>query len=125
MAAGSSRPERPTRSSATPRSSKPIWAWPTSRQAPPRPPRPVEGKDESVLTVDNLHAGYGTSEVLVGVSLEVKAGSVVALIGVNGAGKNTTVRAVCGMVRRDWGRVRLDGDAAQSLDASRSARLGL
>jgi len=78
-----------------------------------------------VLTVENLHAGYGTSEVLVGVSLEVKAGAVVALIGANGAGKTTTMRAISGMVRPNQGRVLLDGKPVQDLDASHIARLGL
>jgi len=78
-----------------------------------------------VLTVENLHAGYGTSEVLVGVSLEVKAGTVVALIGANGAGKTTTMRAISGMIRPNLGRVLLDGRPVQDQDAAHIARLGL
>src|SRR5438128_5875257 len=78
-----------------------------------------------MLTVDGLHAGYGLSEVLVGTSLEVKAGSVVALIGANGAGKTTTMRAVSGLLRPTKGRVLLDGKPVQDLPASRIARLGL
>ncbi len=78
-----------------------------------------------MLTVEDLHAGYGTSEVLVGVSLEVKAGSVVALIGANGAGKTTTMRAISGVVRPHRGRVLLDGNPVQDLEASCIARLGL
>jgi branched-chain amino acid transport system ATP-binding protein len=78
-----------------------------------------------VLKVENLHAGYGTSEVLVGVSLEVKAGAVVALIGANGAGKTTTMRAISGMIRSNKGQVLLDGKPVQGQDASHIARLGL
>ena len=78
-----------------------------------------------MLRVEDLHAGYGASEVLVGASLEVKAGSVVALIGANGAGKTTTMRAVSGMIRPTRGRVILDGVPVETLDASRIAQLGL
>jgi branched-chain amino acid transport system ATP-binding protein len=78
-----------------------------------------------MLVVDDLHAGYGLSEVLAGTSLEVKAGTVVALIGANGAGKTTTMRAVSGLLRPTRGRVLLDGRPVQGLDASRVARLGL
>ncbi|MDA8129403.1 MAG: ABC transporter ATP-binding protein [Betaproteobacteria bacterium] len=78
-----------------------------------------------MLTVENLHAGYGTSEVLAGVSLQVKAGTVVALIGANGAGKTTGMRAISGMIRPNRGRVLLDGRPVQDLDASRVARLGM
>ena len=78
-----------------------------------------------MLTVFNLHAGYGLSEVLAGTSFEVKAGTVVALIGANGAGKTTTMRAVSGMLRPTKGQVLLDGKPVQGLPASRIARLGL
>jgi branched-chain amino acid transport system ATP-binding protein len=78
-----------------------------------------------VLKVEDLHAGYGTSEVLVGVSLEVKAGTVVALIGANGAGKTTTMRAISGMIPSNQGQVMLDGKPVQGLDAAHIARRGL
>jgi branched-chain amino acid transport system ATP-binding protein len=78
-----------------------------------------------MLTVTNLHAGYGLSAVLEGTSLEVKAGTVVALIGANGAGKTTTMRAVSGMLKPTKGQVLLDGKPVQGLPASRIARLGL
>jgi branched-chain amino acid transport system ATP-binding protein len=78
-----------------------------------------------MLVVSDLHAGYGLSEVLVGTSLQVKAGTVVALIGANGAGKTTTMRAISGLVRPSKGRVLLEGKPVQGLPASRIARLGL
>jgi branched-chain amino acid transport system ATP-binding protein len=78
-----------------------------------------------MLVVSDLHAGYGLSEVLVGTSLEVKAGTIVALIGANGAGKTTTMRAISGLIRPSKGRILLDGRPVQDLPASRIARLGL
>ena len=78
-----------------------------------------------MLNVDDLYAGYGTSEVLVGVSLEVRQGAVVALIGPNGAGKTTTMRAISGLLKPTGGKVVIDGTEVQGMDASRIARLGL
>jgi len=78
-----------------------------------------------MLRVQNLHAGYGASQVLNGVNLEVKAGSVVALIGANGAGKTTTMRAVSGLLHPTKGEVTLDGKAVTSLGAAQIARLGM
>lgn len=78
-----------------------------------------------MLTVEELHAGYGTSEVLVGTTLQVKQGTVVALLGANGAGKTTTMRAISGMIKPSSGRVLLGGKAVQGLSAARIARLGL
>jgi branched-chain amino acid transport system permease protein len=81
--------------------------------------------DTAMLRVENLHAGYGASEVLSGTSFEVRAGSVVALIGANGAGKTTTMRALSGMLKPTQGRVVLDGKEVQHLPASKIAHLGL
>jgi len=78
-----------------------------------------------MLSVRDLYAGYGLSEVLSGASLDVKAGTVVALIGANGAGKTTTMRAISGLVTPTRGEVRLDGVPVQGLGAARIARLGL
>lgn len=81
--------------------------------------------ENPLLRVDDLHAGYGASEVLTGTSFEVRAGSVVALIGANGAGKTTTMRVLSGMLKPTAGKVLLDGKEVQQLDASKIARLGL
>ena len=81
--------------------------------------------DKAMLRVENLHAGYGASEVLTGASFEVRTGSVVALIGANGAGKTTTMRVLSGMLKPTSGKVILDGREVQQLAASKIAHLGL
>ncbi|MEQ1814786.1 MAG: ABC transporter ATP-binding protein [Candidatus Nitrotoga sp.] len=78
-----------------------------------------------MLTIENLHAGYGSSEVLHGVSLKVEAGKIVALIGANGAGKTTTMRAISGMIKPTQGRVLLNGLAMQDYAGAKIAQLGL
>ncbi len=81
--------------------------------------------ENALLRVEDLHAGYGASEVLTGTSFEVRAGSVVALIGANGAGKTTAMRVLSGMLKPTKGKVLLDGKEVQQLPASNIARLGL
>jgi len=81
--------------------------------------------DTILLRVENLHAGYGASNVLTGASFEVRAGSVVALIGANGAGKTTAMRVLSGILKPTKGSVLLDGKEVHHLQASDIARLGL
>jgi branched-chain amino acid transport system ATP-binding protein len=78
-----------------------------------------------MLIIEDLHAGYGASEVLKGTSLAVKAGTVVALIGANGAGKTTLMRTISGSLAPTRGQVVLDGREVQGLGAAAIARLGL
>jgi branched-chain amino acid transport system ATP-binding protein len=78
-----------------------------------------------MLSITNLHAGYGKVEVLQGISLEVPKGRVVTLIGSNGAGKTTTMRAISGMIAPREGRVRLGDIDITGLESHRIARLGL
>jgi branched-chain amino acid transport system ATP-binding protein len=63
----------------------------------------------SLLRLDGIEAGYGDLTAIRGVSLEVHAGEIVALIGSNGAGKTTTLRAVSGLIPLRQGAVELDG----------------
>jgi len=63
----------------------------------------------ALLEVSGVEAGYGGGRVLNGVSVEVGRGEVVALIGRNGVGKTTLMRALIGLVRLDAGEIRLDG----------------
>jgi branched-chain amino acid transport system ATP-binding protein len=78
-----------------------------------------------MLAVEDLHAWYGRSHVLQGVSLQVKAGEVVCLVGRNGAGKTTTLRAVMGLVRRRTGKILFDGTDILGLPTYRRLGLGL
>ena len=63
----------------------------------------------SLLSVNGLSAGYGTARVLHGIDLEIGAGEVVTLLGRNGMGKTTTVRAIMGLLRPWAGTVSFDG----------------
>src|SRR3954463_13369285 len=78
-----------------------------------------------MLSIKNLHAGYGKVEVLHGISLEVPKGKVVTLIGSNGAGKTTTMRAVSGMIAPSQGTITLGGKNVTGLESYRVAKLGL
>lgn len=62
-----------------------------------------------MLQVRDLHAGYGKSEVLRGISFDVKRGEIVTIVGANGAGKTTTLRTLCGIVRATAGSIDFDG----------------
>jgi branched-chain amino acid transport system ATP-binding protein len=78
-----------------------------------------------MLDVAALGAGYGRAQVLFGVSLQVAQGEVVALLGRNGAGKSTTLKAVMGLLRPAAGEVRFDGRRIDPLESHEIARLGL
>jgi branched-chain amino acid transport system ATP-binding protein len=78
-----------------------------------------------ILEVKNLHAWYGRSHVLQGVSLEVRQGEIVALIGRNGAGKTTTLKSIMGMLARRGGQVSFDGHDLSALPVHARFRLGL
>jgi branched-chain amino acid transport system ATP-binding protein len=78
-----------------------------------------------MLAVEGLDAAYGPSQVLFGVGLRVEAGEVVTLLGRNGMGKTTTVRAIMGIVPPRAGSVRLDGRPIHGLPPYRVAQAGL
>ncbi len=79
----------------------------------------------SVLSVDNLNAWYGAAHILFDVSLNIGRGEVVALMGRNGAGKSTTLKAIMGLIERRSGAVTFEGRDISRLDPFRVARLGL
>ncbi|MQA16034.1 MAG: ATP-binding cassette domain-containing protein [Pseudonocardiaceae bacterium] len=63
----------------------------------------------SLISVEDLHAGYGQVRVLHGISFSVEEGSTSVILGANGAGKTTTLRALSGMTHYVTGRIALDG----------------
>lgn len=67
------------------------------------------------LTVEGLRAGYGAVEALHGVSLRVEPGEIVALLGANGAGKSTALRAISGLLKPSAGEIRLDGESLRGV----------
>jgi branched-chain amino acid transport system ATP-binding protein len=79
----------------------------------------------ATLDVRALSAGYGRARVLFDISLEVRGGEVVALLGRNGAGKSTTLKAIIGLVTPSSGQVRFDGRDLRHLQPYQVARLGL
>ena len=78
-----------------------------------------------MLSVKDLHAYYGRAHILQGVSLEARAGEVVALVGRNGAGKSTTLKAIMGLVPPARGEVAFGDARIDRLPPYRIARLGL
>ena len=78
-----------------------------------------------MLTVENLSAGYGDTQVLFDVSLTVGAGEVVALLGRNGMGKTTTIRTIMGQVPARAGSLTIDHTPIAGLAPFRIAQLGL
>ena len=80
---------------------------------------------DMLLTVQNLDAWYGRAQVLFDLKLEVGRGEVVALMGRNGAGKSTTMKAVMGLLKRKRGSVQFMGQDILGLEPFRIARLGL
>lgn len=78
-----------------------------------------------MLEVRDLHVGYGPIEVLHGISLEVKEGECVALIGANGAGKSSTLKSICGLVPARSGSVTFEGRDITNLSGHAVVRAGI
>lgn len=77
------------------------------------------------LRVDGLTAGYGISDALRGISLEVPRGQITAVIGPNGAGKSTLMKCLAGIHRPTAGKVELCGEDVSATDARGRLRAGL
>ena len=78
-----------------------------------------------LLSVESIHAHYGKSHVLQGVSLQVQEGELVTLLGRNGAGKATTLKTIAGVMQPTQGQVRFSGEATSRLATHQVAQRGI
>lgn len=79
----------------------------------------------NALEISNLHAWYGESHVLHGVNLNVRKGEIVTLLGRNGSGRTTTLRAILGLTGTRKGSIRIQGTESIHLPTYRIAHLGI
>ena len=82
-------------------------------------------KDSPLLELTDVTAGYGDVQVLWGVTLAVQEGAIATLVGANGAGKSTTLKAVSGVVAATGGRIFFDGEAIERLPSHEIAARGI
>jgi branched-chain amino acid transport system ATP-binding protein len=80
---------------------------------------------KEMLRIDDLHAWYGESHILHGVNLTVNEGEVITLLGRNGAGRTTTMRAIVGLTGKRTGSIRIQGTESIGMAPHRVAHLGI
>jgi branched-chain amino acid transport system ATP-binding protein len=80
---------------------------------------------QTMLQFEQVHCHYGAIEALHGISLEVRQGEIVTLIGCNGAGKTTTLMTLCGQPRLSSGRILFEGQDVSRLQTHEIVRLGM
>ena len=80
---------------------------------------------ETLLAIADLHAFYGESHALHGMSLDIREGEVVTLLGRNGAGKSTTIKSIMGVMAKRRGSIRYQGKELIGLNSNAIARLGI
>jgi len=79
----------------------------------------------ALLTVSNLQAYYGESHILHGVDFEIRRGELITLLGRNGAGRTTTLKAMLGLTGKRTGSIKIDGREVINLPTHKIARMGL
>ena len=89
----------------------PTWGWRTM--------------NEPILSIKNLKVNYGGIEAVKGISFDVEEGSIVTLIGANGAGKSSTLRSIVGLVKPAGGQIVFRGDDITNLDTNVIVRKGI
>jgi len=78
-----------------------------------------------MLKIQNIQTYYGNIQALKDVSIEIKEGEIVALIGANGAGKTTTLMSICGITPPRSGQILFDGDPIQQISAEKIVQQGI
>ncbi|PLY06820.1 MAG: branched-chain amino acid ABC transporter ATP-binding protein [Desulfuromonas sp.] len=78
-----------------------------------------------MLKIENIQTYYGNIQALKNVSIEIKEGEIVALIGANGAGKTTTLMSICGITPPRSGQILLDGDPIHEMSAEKIVNKGI
>ncbi len=78
-----------------------------------------------MIVVENLHAYYGHIHAIKGISFAVRQGEITTLIGANGAGKSTTMKTICGLLRPREGSITLNGKPIQRLGADKIVTQGI
>ncbi|HOI93503.1 MAG TPA: ABC transporter ATP-binding protein [Syntrophobacter fumaroxidans] len=78
-----------------------------------------------MLTIKSLHTHYGNIRALKGVSLHVRSGEIVTLVGANGAGKSTLVNTICGLVKPLKGKIEFEGAPIEGMPPEDIVRLGI
>lgn len=78
-----------------------------------------------LLSIEDLHVSYGGIRALKGISCEVGEGEIVALIGANGAGKSTTLKTVCGLVRPQSGSIKYNGKVITKIPPYKIVAMGI
>src|ERR1700751_6072212 len=80
---------------------------------------------DTLLEIDGIETCYGQSQVLYGLSLSVKSGEMIALMGRNGMGKTTTIRSIMGLTPARAGAIRFAGEDVRALPSYKIAKLGI
>src|SRR5512135_660974 len=78
-----------------------------------------------ILSLNNIVAGYGGSDVLKGVGLEIQSGSITCIVGPNGAGKSTVLRVVSGLIKPRIGEITFNGQSIKGLAPRQILSLGI
>jgi branched-chain amino acid transport system ATP-binding protein len=95
-------------------------------QAGASPTQPAPAAPGAVLlSLKDIHAAYGRIEALQGISIEVRRGEIVAMLGGNGAGKSTTLKTISGLMHPRSGRIEFDGQDVSTVPAHRLVKLGI